>query len=175
MVVDSAGVVAVAGFARAAVSERARQRLKWDAWDKLMSGAKSMLRDIEAEVGLTRHLIGRDRLSVDVLAAMQRVPRHDFVEPDMRRHAYINGPLPIGQGQTISQPYIVALMTDLAEPSSKSRVLEIGTGSGYQTAILAELVAEVYSIEIIPGLARAGTVRCHTGHRCRTGSARAIA
>ena len=108
-----------------------------------MPGNKSMLRDIEAEVELTRHLIGRDRLGADVLAAMQRVPRHDFVEPDMRRHAYINGPLPISHGQTISQPYIVALMTDLAEPSSESRVLEIGTGSGYQTAILAELVAEV--------------------------------
>ena len=124
-----------------------------------MPGNKSMLRDIEAEVELTRHLIGRDQLGADVLAAMQRVPRHDFVEPDMRRHAYINGPLPISHGQTISQPYIVALMTDLAEPSSKSRVLEIGTGSGYQTAILAELVAEVYSIEIIPDLARQAAAR----------------
>ena len=118
-----------------------------------------MLRDIEAEVELTRHLIGRDRLGADVLAAMQRVPRHDFVEPDMRRHAYINGPLPISHGQTISQPYIVALMTDLAEPSSRSRVLEIGTGSGYQAAILAELAAEVYSIEIIPDLARQAAAR----------------
>ena len=127
-----------------------------------MPGNKSMLRDIEAEVQLTRHLIGRDRLGDDVLAAMRRVPRHDFVGPDMRCHAYINGPLPIDHGQTISQPYIVALMTDLAELSTESRVLEIGTGSGYQTAILAELAAEVYSIEIIPDLARQAAARLNS-------------
>jgi protein-L-isoaspartate(D-aspartate) O-methyltransferase len=124
-----------------------------------MPGNESMLREINAEVELTRHLIGRDRLSDEVMAAMQRVPRPDFVGPEMRRHAYINGPLPIGHGQTISQPYIVALMTDLAELGRESRVLEIGTGSGYQAAVLAELVNEVYTIEIIPDLARQAAVR----------------
>ena len=124
------------------------------SWGIEMHGNESMLQDISTEVELTRHLIGRERLSDDVMAAMQRVPRHQFVGPDMRRHAYINGPLPIGHGQTISQPYIVALMTDLAELSKESRVLEVGTGSGYQAAVLAELAAEVYSIEIIPDLAR---------------------
>jgi protein-L-isoaspartate(D-aspartate) O-methyltransferase len=93
------------------------------------------------------------------MAAMQRVPRHEFVGPDMRRHAYINGPLPIGHGQTISQPYIVALMTDLADLHTGSRVLEVGTGSGYQAAVLAELGVEVYSVEIIPALARQAAER----------------
>ena len=124
-----------------------------------MSGRERMLRDIHSEVALTRHLIGRERLKAEVLEAMQRVPRHEFVEPDMQPHAYINGPLPIGHGQTISQPYIVALMTDLAELDSRSRVLEVGTGSGYQAAVLAELVAEVYSVEIIPALARRAAER----------------
>lgn len=88
-----------------------------------------------------------------VLAAMLRVPRHDFVPPDASYEAYSDRPLSIGDGQTISQPYIVAFMSEAAELSPTDRVLEIGTGSGYQTAILSELVAEVWSIEIIPSLA----------------------
>ncbi|RME67961.1 MAG: protein-L-isoaspartate(D-aspartate) O-methyltransferase [Verrucomicrobia bacterium] len=87
-----------------------------------------------------------------VLEAMRRVPRHAFVPPDVQNLAYEDHPLPIGHGQTISQPYIVALMTELAEVGPGSRVLEIGTGSGYQAAVLAEIGAEVYSIEIIPEL-----------------------
>lgn len=88
-----------------------------------------------------------------VLAAMRKVPRHRFVPADMRRHAYEDGPLPIGEGQTISQPYIVALMTELAEVDPGDKVLEIGTGSGYQAAILGEIAPHVFTIEILPMLA----------------------
>ncbi len=85
---------------------------------------------------------------------MDKVPRHEFVPEQLRPLAYDDGPLPIGHGQTISQPYIVAFMTERLEPRPGDRVLEIGTGSGYQAAVLAELVAEVYTIEIIEPLAR---------------------
>jgi protein-L-isoaspartate(D-aspartate) O-methyltransferase len=88
-----------------------------------------------------------------VLNAMLRVPRHEFVEADTLAEAYEDGPLAIGFGQTISQPYIVALMTELAELPQNARVLEVGTGSGYQTAVLAEVGAEVFSLEIVPELA----------------------
>ena len=90
-----------------------------------------------------------------VLAAMRKVPRHLFIGPAERARAYEDQPVPIGDNQTISQPYIVALMTELLELAPKSRVLEIGTGSGYQSAVLGELASEVYSIEILPELARA--------------------
>ena len=89
----------------------------------------------------------------DVLEAMEAVPRHEFVPDDLKSQAYADHPLPIGYGQTISQPYIVALMTELLELESTDRVLEIGTGSGYQAAILAEIVAEVYTVEIVEPLA----------------------
>jgi protein-L-isoaspartate(D-aspartate) O-methyltransferase len=88
-----------------------------------------------------------------VLAAMTKVPRHEFVETPFRHLAYHDTPLPIGFGQTISQPYIVGYMTEAAKISPEEKVLEIGTGSGYQAAILAELAREVYTIEIIPELA----------------------
>ncbi len=91
-------------------------------------------------------------ISPAVIAAMGRVERHEFVPEALRARAYEDRPLPIGFGQTISQPYIVALMTDLLEPAPGDRVLEIGTGSGYQAAVLAELGLEVYSIEIVPEL-----------------------
>jgi len=117
--------------------------------------SERMLRDIRYEIDETRHLIGRERFSPEVMTALEKVPRHAFVAEEWLAHAYDNRPLPIGYGQTISQPYIVALMTELAGVDSDSRVLEIGTGSGYQAAILAELAAEVYTIEIIPELAAA--------------------
>jgi len=98
-------------------------------------------------------LLRRDIRNPAVLDAMRRVPRHEFVPEDLRHRAYEDGPLPIGDGQTISQPYIVAYMTQAIEPAKTDRVLEIGTGSGYQAAVLAELVAEVYTIEIVPTLA----------------------
>ena len=88
----------------------------------------------------------------NILAAMRKVPRHEFVPANLRREAYCDWPLPIGNGQTISQPYIVALMTDLLQPKSTDRILEIGTGSGYQAAVLAEIVKEVWTIEIIKAL-----------------------
>ena len=90
----------------------------------------------------------------DVLAAMETVPRHEFVPDHLQGQAYADHPLPIGHGQTISQPYIVALMTELLQLSNTDRVLEVGTGSGYQAAILAQIVDEVYTIEIIEPLAR---------------------
>ena len=89
----------------------------------------------------------------EVLKAMERVPRHEFVPESLRHRAYADHPLPIGQGQTISQPAIVAYMTEAADISKNDKVLEIGTGSGYQAAILGELAREVYTIEIIPELA----------------------
>ena len=98
-------------------------------------------------------LKARDIWDRRVLRAMQEVPRHLFVPERIRPHAYQDHPLPIGEEQTISQPYIVALMTQLAAPKAHHRVLEVGTGSGYQAAVLAELVKEVYTIEIVPLLA----------------------
>ncbi len=93
-----------------------------------------------------------------VLEAMARVPRHAFVPADQRSQSYEDGPLPIGHGQTISQPYIVAFMTEALDPKPTDRVLEIGTGSGYQAAVLSALVAEVYSIELLEPLARRAKV-----------------
>ena len=97
--------------------------------------------------------------NAQVLAALRKVPRHEFVPADLTERAYDDSPLPIGYDQTISQPYIVALMTELAQLSTEAKVLEVGTGSGYQAAILAEIVAEVYSIEIIKPLAISATER----------------
>jgi protein-L-isoaspartate(D-aspartate) O-methyltransferase len=97
---------------------------------------------------------GRGITNQRVLAAMARVPRHEFVPPEQRAYAYADRPLHIGQGQTISQPYIVAFMTEKLEPRPTDRVLEIGTGSGYQAAVLAELVAEVDTVEIVEPLGR---------------------
>ena len=98
-------------------------------------------------------LAARDITDARVLAAMARVPRHMFTLPEDRESAYADNALPVAHGQTISQPYIVALMTQLARPSADSRALDVGTGSGYQAAVLSELVDEVDSIEIVPALA----------------------
>jgi protein-L-isoaspartate(D-aspartate) O-methyltransferase len=102
---------------------------------------------------------GKDGISERVLTALSEVPRHEFVPRDTWPEAYANHPLPIGHGQTISQPYIVALMTDLVDPEGTDVVLEIGTGSGYQAAVLARLVDKVYSIEIIEPLAEQAAAR----------------
>ncbi|MBI3067727.1 MAG: class I SAM-dependent methyltransferase [Betaproteobacteria bacterium] len=118
-----------------------------------------MLADIVQITRDTRFETGRAQLSQRVTAAMAKVPRHRFVPPELERHAYANRPLPIGMGQTISQPFIVALMTDLLEIKPGDRVLEVGTGSGYQAAVLAELAAAVYTIEIVEPLARQATER----------------
>ena len=119
--------------------------------------SKSHLKDSqdfsEQRINMVKQqLVARDVRDKNVLAAMRTVPRHLFVSKKYRDEAYSDGPLPIGKGQTISQPYIVASMTEHLEISSKSRVLEIGTGCGYQTAVLAEIAKDVYSIEIIPKL-----------------------
>ena len=97
---------------------------------------------------------GRDITNHRVLAVMGKVPRHELVPADVRAFGYADRPLPIGHGQTISQPYIVAFMTEKLEPKPTDRVLEIGTGSGYQAAVLAELVSNVFTIEIVEPLAR---------------------
>lgn len=111
-----------------------------------------MIKEIEGDVKATSRRIGKKELSKSVMKAMANVPRHEFVPGSLRRAAYENRPLPIGYGQTISQPYIVALMTDLLDVEGDDIVLEVGTGSGYQAAILAELVKKIYTIEIIKGL-----------------------
>ena len=112
-----------------------------------------------------------------VLAALERVPRQRFVPPDLERRAYGDYPLPIGHGQTISQPYIVALMTLALELERGDRVLEIGTGSGYQAAILAEMGMEVYTLEVIPALYEEAQARLvalgYTQVHCRLGAGRA--
>jgi protein-L-isoaspartate(D-aspartate) O-methyltransferase len=100
-----------------------------------------------------KQMRARDITDDQVLSAMETVPRHEFVLPETMDQAYADHPLPIGYGQTISQPYIVALMTQMLELQADAKVLEIGTGSGYQAAVLAELTDRVYSIEIIPELA----------------------
>jgi len=114
---------------------------------RMVAEIAAMARDTGAETG-------RPRFGDAVMAAMGKVPRHRFVPALEDIFAYDNRPLPIGEGQTISQPYIVALMTDLLDPKSADTVLEVGTGSGYQAAVLAELVAKVTTIEIVEPLAR---------------------
>jgi len=112
-----------------------------------------MVAQIEAEALATASYTGRPVLNPRVMAAMAKVPRHVFVPISERRMAYANVALPIAQGQTISQPYIVALMTDLLDLTEESVVFEIGTGCGYQTAVLAEVARQVYSVEVISALA----------------------
>ena len=99
-------------------------------------------------------LVERDIVDSRVLGAMKKVPRHRFVGPEHRQAAYRDTPLPICAGQTISQPYMVAIMTQLLEVAPESRVLEVGTGSGYQAAVLAELAEEVYTVERVEELSR---------------------
>jgi protein-L-isoaspartate(D-aspartate) O-methyltransferase len=124
-----------------------------------MTDLEQMLRDIEMEVEITRRYIGKDALDPRVMAAMARVPRERFLPLGMHALAFRNGPVPIGHGQTISQPYIVALMTDLLNPQPDHVVLEVGTGSGYQAAVLSLLVERVYSLEVIEALAREAEAR----------------
>jgi len=108
---------------------------------------------------VARQLLGRGITDPQVLAAMGKVPRHLFVPPALASQAYGDEPLPIGQDQTISQPYIVALMSQWAEVHPGDKVLEVGTGSGYQAAVLGELAAQVFTVEIRPELARTAAVR----------------
>ena len=112
-----------------------------------------MVEQIDAMLAPAGGTSGIARLSPRVRAAMTEVPRHEFVPPEYRSAAYSNSPLPIGHGHTISQPLIVALMTELLQLTKTDKVLEVGTGSGYQAAILSVLASEVYTIEIVPELA----------------------
>jgi protein-L-isoaspartate(D-aspartate) O-methyltransferase len=120
-----------------------------------------MLAEISAGVSHVSDLIGKAALDERVMTAMGKVPRHEFVPIELQPYAYANLPLPIGFEKTISQPFIVALMTDLLDISSDDAVLEIGTGLGYQAAILAQLARKVYSIEIIEELGGQAKQRLH--------------
>lgn len=119
----------------------------------LSSEIEALLHEIRSEARDACPWTGRTEISPQVLAVLAAVPRHVFLPEVLRPAAYINRPLPIGHEQTISQPFIVALMTDLLDLGAADRVLEIGTGSGYQAAVLSQLVQQVYSMEIIPALA----------------------
>jgi len=121
--------------------------------DKYMSARNNMVKF---------QIIGRGISHIKTIQAMKKVPRHLFVPKNSQDDAYGDYPLSIGYGQTISQPYIVAYMTEVTQPNARKTVLEIGTGSGYQAAILAEIVDTVYTIEIVPELARESTIRFKT-------------
>ena len=124
--------------------------------------AETMLDAIARDARETGAHTGRPVFAEAVMEAMRSVPREAFVPEGEYAFAYENRPLPIGYGQTISQPYIVALMTDLLEPEPDDVAFELGTGSSYQAAVLAELVAEVYTVEIVPPLAASATERLRT-------------
>jgi protein-L-isoaspartate(D-aspartate) O-methyltransferase len=121
--------------------------------DAYAEARQLMVAEIAAETIFSSGETGKAALDPRVLEALGRVPRHEFVPLELRHYAYANSPLPIGCDKTISQPFICALMTDLLEPDAGDRVLEIGTGLGYQAAILAGLVHSVYSVEFIEALA----------------------
>ena len=125
-----------------------------------------MIRAIEGDVRVTAEELGKSKLDPRVLQVMSSVPRHLFVPRNLQDEAYENRPLPIGHGQTISQPYIVAIMTDLLNVDANDVVLEVGTGSGYQAAVLSPLVKRVHTIEIIEPLAKQAALRLRTlGYR----------
>jgi protein-L-isoaspartate(D-aspartate) O-methyltransferase len=126
---------------------------------ELVKCRRAMLMVVGFHASLCAEELGKDRLSDRVMQAMATVPRHRFVPVEVQQWAYEDLPLPIGCGKTISQPFMVALMTDLLAIEEHDMVLEIGTGLGYQTAILAELAKQVFSIEIIAELAKEGELR----------------
>jgi protein-L-isoaspartate(D-aspartate) O-methyltransferase len=127
--------------------------------EALVEARRRLIEEIAVDARNTSRWTGRTAFSPAVMEAIGRVPRHDFVPAHERALAYINRPLAIGHGQTISQPYIVAVMTDLLDLRPTDRVLEIGTGCGYQAAILAELAAHVDTVEVVPALAAEATDR----------------
>lgn len=142
-----------------------------DLFDKLR---QQMVAQIAAQAIFASGETGKAALSSRVIEAMGRIPRHEFVPAEIRAYAYADTPLPIGFNKTISQPYIVALMTDLLDPRAEDTVLEIGTGLGYQVAILSGLVRRIYSVEFIEELAREAKKRlARLGYRnvdLRTGN-----
>jgi len=120
---------------------------------------EALIKEIEATALNSASLVGRYTVNPRVLEAIRKVPRHEFVSENLRSFAYDNRPLPIGHGQTVSQPYIVAVMTDLLDLEKGHTVLEVGTGSGYQAAVLAECVKQVYTIEILEELGKEAQAR----------------
>ena len=127
--------------------------------DEFVSQRLRLIQIIEQDVKATSSYLKKESLDPRVLEVMATVPRHEFVPSEMKGFAYRNRPVPIGHGQTISQPYIVAIMTDLLSVEPSSKVLEIGTGSGYQAAIMAELADQVFTIEIIKPLGKQAAQR----------------
>lgn len=122
--------------------------------DDYVANREAMLQAIRDDIAATSSYTGINSFDPAVMAAMSAVPRHEFIPRHLRKYAYLNRPLPIGHDQTISQPYIVALMTELADVDGDSVVLEVGTGSGYQAAVLAAIVKQVYTMEIVAPLGR---------------------
>lgn len=139
---------------RAAVAMGAAFGSRAIAKDRYAAARENLLREIDSDMRATAAETGHAVLGRAVRRALATVPRERFVPDHLAAFAYENRPLPIGEGQTISQPFIVALMTELLQPKPDQVVLEVGTGSGYQAAVLAECVATVYSIEIVAPLAR---------------------
>lgn len=127
--------------------------------DPYTAQRSALIDEIQEHVEETSRWIGKQALDPRVMTSMKTVPRHEFVPAKLRSRAYANRPLPIGYGQTISQPYIVALMTDLLAPKPGDVVLEVGTGSGYQAAVLSGLVDKVYTIEIVRELGLSAKAR----------------
>jgi protein-L-isoaspartate(D-aspartate) O-methyltransferase len=126
---------------------------------------EALIREVQAQVAELRDELGFDQLDPAVIDALRRTPRHAFVPPILRLEAYGNHPLPIGRGQTISQPFVVAIMTHLLEVKAGDKVYELGTGSGYQAAVLAQMGVEVYSVEIVTELAeRAADILAELGY-----------
>jgi protein-L-isoaspartate(D-aspartate) O-methyltransferase len=135
------------------------------SWSDNSTEAEMLWREVESELATIGPELGFVKLSPRVLEALKNVPRDRFVPEAQQDRAYRNTPLPIGHGQTISQPFIVAIMTELLDPQPGDRVFELGTGSGYQAAVLSRLVAEVYSMEIVAPLgARAGRILADLGY-----------
>ena len=133
--------------------------------EELAAARERLIREVETEIRRTSHYHGSEHLDPAVVAALRAVPRERFVPPTLRGQAYGNHPLPIGLGQTISQPYIVAIMSHLIAIKPGAKVYELGTGSGYQAAVLAEMGADVYTVEIVPGLAeRAAATLAELGY-----------
>lgn len=129
------------------------------AADQYAAERSRLIQSIQQDVRATSNYLKKEALDPRVLEAMATVPRHEFVPPELKSVAYLNRPLPIGYSQTISQPYIVAIMTDLLAVTPNAKVLEIGTGSGYQAAIMAQLTSQVFTIEIIEPLGKQATKR----------------
>lgn len=114
---------------------------------------RQMIAEVVADAVFLTPQLGKAALDARVVEVMGRIPRHEFVPVELQAYSYVNAPLPVGYGKTVSQPFIIALMTDLLEPRPGDTVLEVGAGVGYQAAILSELVKQVYSIDIIEELA----------------------